>query len=298
MPDTSPTTTTKDAQTWVFPPGGAATVPVPSSGSSGFTATSNFGPVSLHDSIILEWSPATKPEIDMQCASFAQFSTYEVILKNETATPPYTFRFDDKVNQANSSDSVYCHFFFEPSSLGNTVTFQFQNEPRAEKPTTFSGGPLTTSTSSAKSSTPTSTTQNSATLTSPPRQSGSSSSLSTPTKAGIGAGVAALSMLFILTALGFYLLRRRKRKQIQSLDDNDRPLYQQIEVDPYAVHEKEATPDPVELEGSGLRHELPYADQPGELEAGNMSHELPGNPKGSERHDGDDRPDGADEPDH
>ena len=48
-----------DAQTWVWPPSGAAVPPI--------AATGNFGPVYLGDSMVLDWAPSTNPEIDLAC---------------------------------------------------------------------------------------------------------------------------------------------------------------------------------------------------------------------------------------
>lgn len=63
----SVTSTAKDAQTWSFPPPGAATPPVDSIAA--------FGPVHLDDSMVLDWSPNTQPEVGMAC-----FSSLEVRL--------------------------------------------------------------------------------------------------------------------------------------------------------------------------------------------------------------------------
>jgi hypothetical protein len=54
-------TNATDTQTWIFPPPGEAVPPV--------DATGEFGPVQLGDGIVLDWSPATNPEIDMRCFS-------------------------------------------------------------------------------------------------------------------------------------------------------------------------------------------------------------------------------------
>lgn len=52
-------TSSSDAQTWVWPPAEAATPPIAAS----------FGPVLIGDSMVLEWIPATKPEIRLTCVS-------------------------------------------------------------------------------------------------------------------------------------------------------------------------------------------------------------------------------------
>lgn len=54
-------TSPADAQTWVWPPAGAAVPPI--------AATGSFGPVNIGDSMVLEWTPATNPEIDLTCVS-------------------------------------------------------------------------------------------------------------------------------------------------------------------------------------------------------------------------------------
>jgi hypothetical protein len=52
-------TAAQDAQTWVFPAAGAVSAPM--------SATANFGPIHLTDTLELDWTPATEPVIEMTC---------------------------------------------------------------------------------------------------------------------------------------------------------------------------------------------------------------------------------------
>jgi hypothetical protein len=64
------TAISSDAQTWIYPPAGAAYPPL--------AATASFGPVYQGDSMIMEWTPSTRPETLMTCFSQSQ-RTYILI---------------------------------------------------------------------------------------------------------------------------------------------------------------------------------------------------------------------------
>jgi hypothetical protein len=61
-------TSTKDPQTWVFPPAGAPTPPA-------MSETGPFGPVHLGDTIDMMWAPATRPDVRLTCASTDSYNS-------------------------------------------------------------------------------------------------------------------------------------------------------------------------------------------------------------------------------
>ena len=186
---------------------------------------------------------------------------------------PFTYQFMNEATQSNSSDLLFCHFYFSPSVMGNTVVFQFKNEPAA-KIATWEGpmapssvsktvtSALSTSTVSVKS-TPAGTSTSSAS--SNPSSGGG---LSTGASAGIGVG-AAVAVLAILAAV-FFFWRSRKLKRQQNDAWIRPPPSAEISYKSAAqTHaysspttittfggEMEGSPTPVELKGSSSEYEL------------------------------------------
>jgi len=69
-----------DPQQWIFPQAGAESAPN--------YQTSVFGPVHLHDKMIFNWDPPTKPTIDVQCfgeTGWWSSMSSECLLKNGIA---------------------------------------------------------------------------------------------------------------------------------------------------------------------------------------------------------------------
>lgn len=224
------TTTVADAQTWVYPPPGAAT---PAN-----AATGNFGPVHFEDSMVLEWTPATKPQIDMTCISQAGSKVFfisnncDLKLTNvdytrslvaNLLTQPLTYQFTNTANQVSDTDLIFCHFFFSPSTLGNTITWQFVNQPNDE-PVTWSAPSISSATSSSTSSstapTSTSTSVSSVkdtptaliTTTAIPNTVTNKSALPPGAIAGIVVGVTVPVIIAAIALVAFVIMFTRRRR--------------------------------------------------------------------------------------
>ncbi|KAK5701960.1 hypothetical protein LTR97_004778 [Elasticomyces elasticus] len=204
--------TAADAQTWVYPPGGAPYPPL--------AATSNFGPVHQLDWMIMQWTPSNTPdELHLVCLS--------ALSGAHLPSPPFQYQFDVNVPLVNSSDTAVCHLYFVPSRVGNTVVWEYINSKAASGITTYSSGAI----SSTAVPTITVTTpiglvgvSSSTTATTIPDPSSSASSytpsttvattsgrtgLSSGASAGIGVGVA-LGAIAIAAVLAFMLWRGKK----------------------------------------------------------------------------------------
>jgi hypothetical protein len=172
------------------------------------------------------------------------------------AAPPLTYQFSTPANSANDTDLIFCHMFFVNSAMGNTVTWQFINEPEA-KAVTFSAAPTTTPSTSPTSTTPTSSSTPTAISPSVTPPSGSGSSLSAGARAGIGVGVA-LAALFLVGCLVLFFASRRRKRQAASpghVREMDRKVLAYVKgpLQPAAI----PTTAPAELDGAGVRRELP-----------------------------------------
>ena len=119
-----------DPQTWVFPPLGAAVLPSDVSAA--------FGPISQGDRIKLEWAPASStPEIAFICANGSSTNQVSQLLPltdladgttygaSDGSTSPYYLEFDQTINNGSSHT---CWFFFPGTTLGNTLTFTYNND--------------------------------------------------------------------------------------------------------------------------------------------------------------------------
>ncbi|KAK3642182.1 hypothetical protein LTR56_001162 [Elasticomyces elasticus] len=209
--------TAADAQTWVYPPGGAPYPPL--------AATSNFGPVHQLDWMIMQWTPSNTPdELHLVCLS--------ALSGAHLPSQPFQYQFDVNVPLVNTSDTAICHLYFVPSRVGNTVVWEYMNSKAASGITTYSSG----ATSSTAVPTVTVTTpiglagiSSSTTVTTVPDPSSFASSytpsttvaatssgtgLSTGASAGIGVGVA-LGAIAIAAALACVLWRRKKSNRQQ-----------------------------------------------------------------------------------
>ena len=200
---------------------------------------------------------------------------------------PFTYEFKHKASQRNTSDSIFCHFYFFPSVMGNTVVFQYKNEPAAEIATwqgpsaptyvsktvtsavTTSTGTPTSPPSGTSTSSSSSTASPSSTSTTSPASGGG---LSTGASAGIGVGVAV--GVLALAAAAFFFWRSRQNKRAQDSQWDRPPPSQDVSYSPppqdfsykYAQQttspaatfggEMQGSPPPVELRGSTPEHEL------------------------------------------
>lgn len=182
---------------------------------------------------------------------------YTTSIVAKLAAPPLTYQFTTPATSQNDTDEIFCHFFFDPSVMGNTVTWQFINESQA-KAVTWSASPTSSTSQSSTASTPTSSSTPAATYPSGAPPAGNSSSLSSGARAGIGVGVT-LGALFLLGALIlFFASRRRKRRLAPAGDvkELDRKHHAHVKDPIQPVMNLVARP-PAELDGTGVRRELP-----------------------------------------
>ena len=249
-----------DAQTWVYPPPGSRVPPL--------AVTGNIGPVHLYDKMILQWTPSTKPN-DITLSCFSQSGrmyrvlyeccalvitnrvshaedTYWIVAKNQGQ--PLTYEFNSQAYQSNSSDLIYCHMYFIPSSYGNTIVWQFLNTQGDEIKTwhglSAPSSVSTTITSAQETSSTGTITSTSALSTSKTSPSSSASStaassggLSTGASAGIGVGVA-VGVLALVGALIFFFWRKRSNKK-KTEAANPPPNYQSPEYQSAQPHYQE-----------------------------------------------------------
>ena len=107
-----------DPQTWVFPPLGA---PQPPS-----EVAAAFGPVHQGDTIELRWAPASStPDVAMICTNDEIAYT---ISQGSSSPTYYTFDVSLGSTSSDSSSPFVCHFFFPDTDVGNTITFEYQND--------------------------------------------------------------------------------------------------------------------------------------------------------------------------
>ncbi|EON66370.1 hypothetical protein W97_05467 [Coniosporium apollinis CBS 100218] len=146
-----------DPQRWVWPPGGEPYPPTAQTGS--------FGPIHLNDKIVVSWTPSTTPDVALYCLTPSNVQTG--VWVSQSIAPPVTYQFDTPANRSDG-ERIFCHMTFEPSTLGNTVVWEFLNEA-AEVATTWTAdspssapGSRSISTMSTGSNTVTSTQQTSA----------------------------------------------------------------------------------------------------------------------------------------
>ncbi|KAK4958052.1 hypothetical protein LTR10_004477 [Elasticomyces elasticus] len=219
-----PSSTAADAQTWVYPPGGAPYPPL--------AATSNFGPVHQLDWMIMQWTPSNTPdELHLVCLSALSGAgpTWTIA---HLPSPPFQYQFDVNVPLVNSSDTAICHLYFVPSRVGNTVVWEYINSKATSGITTYSSGAVSsTSVPTVAVTTPIGLAgvSSSTTATTSPDPSSSASSyapsttvatakggtrLSNGASAGIGVGVA-LGAIAIAAVLAFVLWRRKKSNRQQ-----------------------------------------------------------------------------------
>ncbi|KAK5724418.1 hypothetical protein LTR15_004463 [Elasticomyces elasticus] len=215
-----PSSTAADAQTWVYPPGGAPYPPL--------AATSNFGPVHQLDWMIMQWSPSNAPdELHLVCLSALSGAgpTWTIA---HLPNPPFQYQFDVNVPLVNTSDTAICHLYFVPSRVGNTVVWEYMNSKAASGITTYSSGAIS-STVTVTTPIGLASVSSSTTATTIPDPSSSASSytpsttvattsgragLSSAASAGISVGVA-LGAITIAAALVFVLWRRKKSNRQQ-----------------------------------------------------------------------------------
>ena len=210
--------------------------------------------------------PQYPSRCERQLTVFAEQSQW-LVEKNQGQ--PFTYQFTNEASQRNSSDSIFCHFYFSPSTMGNTVVWEFLNQAGPDI-RTWEGPPTPSSSTSTSSAVRTTTTviPTHPKPTSSPTSTTSSSGggLSTGASAGIGVGVG-IAVLAIVAAL-FFFLRRSKPKQNPE-QDTQWHQYSPTVVDykhgyqansnraPTFRSEVDGNPAPVELGGSSPEFELP-----------------------------------------
>nr|POF04139.1 hypothetical protein CFP56_21894 [Quercus suber] len=211
-------TTSGVPQVWIYPPGGED---VPTLRSTG-----NIGPVHLFDTMVLQWTPNTEPEVVWWCFSEGGGETSATLVSNEAQ--PVSYQFNQEANSVDDNDPVYCHLAFPNSNHGNTVTWQYFNNRSENAPVTYSA-PAAVATSAANTASgiistaslsttvPTTSTSTasgqSQTATAAPASH--NNGLSSGASAGIGIGVA-LAALLLGALLAVFLLRKRKARKAQA----------------------------------------------------------------------------------
>ncbi|KAJ9635449.1 hypothetical protein H2199_008452 [Coniosporium tulheliwenetii] len=129
-----------DPQQWVWPPGGEPYPPIAQTGS--------FGPIYLNDKIVISWTPSTTPDVALYCLTPSNVKTG--LWVSQSIAPPVTYQFDTPANRSDG-ERIFCHMTFQPSTLGNTVVWEFLNEA-AEVATTWTADSPSSAPESRRSS--------------------------------------------------------------------------------------------------------------------------------------------------
>jgi hypothetical protein len=186
-------------------------------------------------------------------------------------SPPSLVKLMWQAPTVYETDILICHFYFEESIRGNTITWEYVNSA-AHNPTTWAAKGMESETKSV--STPSSTVSSLSSTVSPLPPVSTNTAIQESTtvaedvgldagvKAGIGAGVTTGTIVFAVL-LGWIWYMRRKRQQTKSaawlldshtLSAKDRSDKATVELDTYAKtgprHEH------AELRGSEVANEL------------------------------------------